>query len=165
MKTQYLYFLYLKTQGRKRLRLRLNPNLSPRALRSLEHALRRALIQTTIKGLPSTTDEDIHKSSPLSEAKPTNPQDTNGIIQLAAKGLSATKPDEGFEVSDPNHNKGKTSSEVEPDTEPLILKTFGEIQIVLKDSEEEIEDESDKEMMSTWMAFGGNTRDLGSFGE
>ncbi|GJV71700.1 hypothetical protein Tco_1491695 [Tanacetum coccineum] len=50
-----------------------------------------------------------------------------------------------FEVSDPDHNKGKTSSEVEPDTEPLLLTTFGEIQALL-DSEDELNDESNEEM-------------------
>ncbi|GKB24048.1 hypothetical protein Tco_0863449 [Tanacetum coccineum] len=37
-----------------------------------------------------------------------------------------------LEVSDPDDNKGKTSSEVEPDIEPLILYTFGEIRDLLK---------------------------------
>nr|GEU42984.1 hypothetical protein [Tanacetum cinerariifolium] len=46
----------------------------------------------------------------------------------------------------PNHNKGKISSEVEPNTEPVILQTFSEIQALLEDSKEDLKDESDKEM-------------------
>nr|GEU90178.1 retrovirus-related Pol polyprotein from transposon TNT 1-94 [Tanacetum cinerariifolium] len=55
----------------------------------------------------------------------------------------ATYLDEGV---DPDHNKGKTSLEVEPDTEPLITQTFGEIQALLADYEEELKDDSDEEM-------------------
>ncbi|GJU69360.1 hypothetical protein Tco_1255619 [Tanacetum coccineum] len=50
-----------------------------------------------------------------------------------------------FEVSDPDQNKGNTSFEVEPDSEPLILTTFGDIQALL-DSEDELKDESNEEM-------------------
>ncbi|GJV51343.1 hypothetical protein Tco_1447084 [Tanacetum coccineum] len=50
-----------------------------------------------------------------------------------------------FEVSDLDQNKCKTSFEVEPDTEPLILTTFGNIQALL-DSEDELNDESNEEM-------------------
>ncbi|GJX72037.1 hypothetical protein Tco_0309208 [Tanacetum coccineum] len=41
-------------------------------------------------------------------------------------------------------NKGKTSSEVEPDTEPLQLQTFADIQAFLL-YEDELEKESDEE--------------------
>ncbi|GJT82033.1 hypothetical protein Tco_1056375 [Tanacetum coccineum] len=46
-----------------------------------------------------------------------------------------------FKVSGPYHNKGNTSSKVEPNTESLILATFCEIQALLKDFEEELKDE------------------------
>nr|GEX34393.1 hypothetical protein [Tanacetum cinerariifolium] len=46
-----------------------------------------------IKGLPSTADEEIRKSTPLSKTKPTDPQDIEGIKQLVIKGLPATNPD------------------------------------------------------------------------
>ncbi|GJY13298.1 hypothetical protein Tco_0382607 [Tanacetum coccineum] len=49
-------------------------------------------------------------------------------------------------MSNLDHNKGKTSSEVDLDTEPLILQIFGEIQALLEDSEEDLKDVSDKEM-------------------
>nr|GEX53854.1 hypothetical protein [Tanacetum cinerariifolium] len=85
--------------------------------------------------------EDIHTSSPLSKVKPINPQDTERNIQPAVKGLPATNPNE-----DLDHNKGKTSSEVEPDIEPFIPQTFGEIQALLEYYEEELKDTSDEEM-------------------
>ncbi|GKB68737.1 hypothetical protein Tco_0930149 [Tanacetum coccineum] len=50
-----------------------------------------------------------------------------------------------FEVSNPDHNKGKISSEVEPDTEPMILQTFDDLQSLL-DLEDELQDESDEEI-------------------
>ncbi|GKB05780.1 hypothetical protein Tco_0833975 [Tanacetum coccineum] len=51
-----------------------------------------------------------------------------------------------FEVSGPNHNKGKISSEVESDTEPVILQTFSEIQALLENSKKDLKDESNEEM-------------------
>ncbi|GKD77166.1 hypothetical protein Tco_1339787 [Tanacetum coccineum] len=107
--------------------------------------------------------QTVTKPKPKSqglEAKPTNPQNTKGHIQFDVKRLPSTNPNEvagtkyqvdqtkstRFEVSDPDHNEGKTSSEVEPDTEPFILNTFREIQALLEDSKEELKDESDEEM-------------------
>ncbi|GJW31295.1 hypothetical protein Tco_0051327 [Tanacetum coccineum] len=49
-------------------------------------------------------------------------------------------------VSDPDHNKGKTSYEVESDVEPLILQTFGDLQALYEDSEDDLKDLSDEEM-------------------
>ncbi|GJR46998.1 hypothetical protein Tco_1315101 [Tanacetum coccineum] len=127
-----------------------------------------------VKGLPSTADEDIRTSTPLSKVKPIYPKDSEGNIHPVDKGLPATHPDKGtrktqplpkgtlidlkdsgsniqltdrgqpstlvtnlsrastkyqvdqtqstrFEVSDPYHNKGKNSSEAEPNTKPFIL--------------------------------------------
>nr|GEW41640.1 hypothetical protein [Tanacetum cinerariifolium] len=144
--------------------------------------------QPAVKGLASTTNEDIRKSPPLSEAKTTDPQDTAGNKQPVVKGFPATHPDEvtrktksllkrtnidpidsgrriqltnevqpstlvtdqlgdgiqdqvdktqstRFEMSDLN-KKGKTSSEVDPDTEPMLLQTFCDLQALL-DSEDE----------------------------
>ncbi|GKC69162.1 hypothetical protein Tco_1115045 [Tanacetum coccineum] len=48
-----------------------------------------------VKGLPSIADEDARKSSPLSKAKTTDPQDTKGNIQPTVMGFPATHPDEG----------------------------------------------------------------------
>ncbi|GKG33732.1 hypothetical protein Tco_0433891, partial [Tanacetum coccineum] len=41
-------------------------------------------------------------------------------------------------------SKGKTSSEVEPDTEPLLLQTFADIQAYLL-SDDELDEEIDEE--------------------
>ncbi|GJU36023.1 hypothetical protein Tco_1184377 [Tanacetum coccineum] len=117
--------------------------------------------QPTVKELPSTANEDICKSSPLSEAKPTDPENIKGNIQPTVKGLPVTNPDEGtyktkplpkgttLNPKDSGRNiqlTDRTSFEVEPDIEPLILTTFGKIQALSKDSEEELKDESDEEM-------------------
>ncbi|GJW63819.1 hypothetical protein Tco_0115703 [Tanacetum coccineum] len=64
------------------------------------------LVQTIIqltkeKGLPSTDDEDIHKSSPLFEAKTTDHQDIEGNKQPVVKGLPSTHPDEGTRKTNP----------------------------------------------------------------
>ncbi|GKE13581.1 hypothetical protein Tco_1417132, partial [Tanacetum coccineum] len=115
--------------------------------------------KTREKKKTQTVTKPKPKSQGL-EAKHTNPQNTKGNIQFDVKGLLATNPNEvagtkyqvdqtkstRFEVSDPDHNEGKTSSEVEPDTEPFILNTFREIQALLEDSKEELKDESDEEM-------------------
>nr|GEU77032.1 retrovirus-related Pol polyprotein from transposon TNT 1-94 [Tanacetum cinerariifolium] len=50
-----------------------------------------------------------------------------------------------FEMSDPNQNKGKTSSEVEPDTKHFLLTTFGNLKALL-DLDDDLKDESDEEM-------------------
>ncbi|GKE24403.1 hypothetical protein Tco_1435915 [Tanacetum coccineum] len=44
------------------------------------------------------------------------------------------------QVSDPDHNKGKTSYEVESDVEPLILQTFGDLQAFYEDSKDDLKD-------------------------
>ncbi|GJX00568.1 hypothetical protein Tco_0184481 [Tanacetum coccineum] len=47
------------------------------------------------------------------------------------------------QVSDLDHNKGKTSYEVESDVEPLILQTFGDLQAFYEDSKDDLKDTSD----------------------
>ncbi|GKD05619.1 hypothetical protein Tco_1180593 [Tanacetum coccineum] len=98
--------------------------------------------------MPSTANEDISKSSPFYEAKPIDPQNTKGSafnlgvdIEDQVDKTQSTR----FEMSDPNQNKSKTSSEVELGTEPLLLTTFADLQALL-DSEDELKDESDEEM-------------------
>ncbi|GJZ22563.1 hypothetical protein Tco_0559602, partial [Tanacetum coccineum] len=51
----------------------------------------------------------------------------------------------GF-VLDPDHNKGKTSHEVEPDADTIILTTVADIQALLIDSEDELKDDSDDDV-------------------
>ncbi|GKB92751.1 hypothetical protein Tco_0965023 [Tanacetum coccineum] len=50
-----------------------------------------------------------------------------------------------FEVSDPGHNKGETSLEVEPDTQPPIL-TFQDFKFLMKDSEDDLKELIDEEV-------------------
>ncbi|GJY44178.1 hypothetical protein Tco_0432391 [Tanacetum coccineum] len=50
-----------------------------------------------------------------------------------------------FEVSDPGHNKGETSLEVEPHTQPPIL-TFQDFEFLMKDSEDDLKELSDEEV-------------------
>ncbi|GKE46990.1 hypothetical protein Tco_1478248, partial [Tanacetum coccineum] len=52
-----------------------------------------------------------------------------------------------FEVSDHDHNKSKTSFEVELDSELLILTIVGDIQALLGDSKDELKIDSDEEML------------------
>ncbi|GKD35067.1 hypothetical protein Tco_1250576, partial [Tanacetum coccineum] len=51
-----------------------------------------------------------------------------------------------FEVSVSDQNKGKTSSEVEPDTETLLLTTVANIQALLGDYKDELKDDSENEV-------------------
>ncbi|GJW32950.1 retrovirus-related pol polyprotein from transposon TNT 1-94 [Tanacetum coccineum] len=84
------------------------------------------------KGFHSPLDEGTRSSKPLCEGKPTDPKDWEGNKQLVDMRLPATHPDEG-----------KTSFEVEPDTETLLLTIVADIQALLEDSEEELKDASD----------------------
>ncbi|GJV40426.1 hypothetical protein Tco_1418866 [Tanacetum coccineum] len=77
-------------------------------------------------------------SKPLPEGKSTDPKDLKGNTQPVDMGLPVNHPDE-----DPDHNKGKTSSEVDPDTKTLLLTTVTDIQALLGDSEEELKNASD----------------------
>nr|GEU77598.1 retrovirus-related Pol polyprotein from transposon TNT 1-94 [Tanacetum cinerariifolium] len=52
-----------------------------------------------------------------------------------------------FEVSNPDYNKGKTSYEVKPDTDTLILTIFADIQALLGDYEDELKDDSNEELL------------------
>nr|GEV31948.1 probable inactive receptor kinase At5g10020 [Tanacetum cinerariifolium] len=100
-------------------------------------------------------DEDTRKTQPLSEGTNFDLK-TQGEIQPEALVTDLSGPgtkyqvdqtqSTRFEVSDPDHNKGKTSSEVEPNTEPLLLATVGDIQALLGDSKDDLKDESDEEM-------------------
>ncbi|GJR57924.1 hypothetical protein Tco_1500086 [Tanacetum coccineum] len=97
-------------------------------------------IHPTNKGLPATNpDEGTRKSQPLLEGTTIDPKDSEGNTQPADKGLPSM-------VSDPDHNKEKTSSEVEPNTDHIILQTYGDLHMLIKDSEDELQDISDEEI-------------------
>ncbi|GJW36927.1 hypothetical protein Tco_0059847 [Tanacetum coccineum] len=122
-------------------------------------------IQLASTGLPSILDEGTHKSQPLPEGPATHPKDSGGNIQPFDRDLTSTTFAEGTAKTMPRtgakyqmdetqstrlryrsltKNKGKTSSEVEPDTEALQLQTFVDVQAFLI-SEDELDIESDEE--------------------
>ncbi|GJQ91032.1 hypothetical protein Tco_0002171 [Tanacetum coccineum] len=120
-------------------------------------------LHLTVKGLPATRlDEGIRTSLPLLKGTPTGPKDSGRTIQLTDRGIPFTTSfDQSgssinyqvdttqstrFKMSDPDQNKGKTSSKVEPDTEPPLLQTFGDYQTLLDDSKDDLKDLSDEEM-------------------
>ncbi|GJU18010.1 hypothetical protein Tco_1145976 [Tanacetum coccineum] len=110
-------------------------------------------------GLPAThPDEGISKTKPLPEGTNIDPTDSERLKPLADKdsstplvtALSRTDAkyqmeethSSRFEVSVPNQHQGKTSFEVELDTETLLLTTAADIQALLEDSEGELKDDS-----------------------
>ncbi|GKA97810.1 hypothetical protein Tco_0825704 [Tanacetum coccineum] len=125
------------------------------------------------EGLPSTLDEGTRKSKPLPKSTATHPKDSRGNKQPLDRDITSMIPDEGTAktmprpegslgdkdsrgniphadmepihtpVADPS-GTSKTSSEVEPDTKPLQLHTFTNIQAFLL-FEDELEKESDEE--------------------
>ncbi|GJY21730.1 hypothetical protein Tco_0394296 [Tanacetum coccineum] len=99
--------------------------------------------QPAVKGFHSPLDEGTRTSKPLLEGKMNDLKDSKGNKQLADMGLLATHPDDG-----PDHNKGKNSSEVEPNTETLLLTTVADIQALLEDFEDELKDASDDDSPS-----------------
>ncbi|GJT32224.1 retrovirus-related pol polyprotein from transposon TNT 1-94 [Tanacetum coccineum] len=105
-------------------------------------------VQATIippsKKVPMEDSDKTHsgtrKSNPLPKGKTTDAKDPEENKQPIGIGPPSTHPDDGadtkyqvdktqstrFEVSDPDYNKGKTSSKVEPDTDTLILTTVAD---------------------------------------
>ncbi|GJV17485.1 hypothetical protein Tco_1362808 [Tanacetum coccineum] len=129
-------------------------------------------IQLASTGLPSTLDEGTRKSKPLPEGTAKTTPHPEG--SLGDKDSGGNIPPADIEpihtpVADPSgtgakyqvdetqstrlryrsltKNEGTTSSDVEPDTEPLHLQTFADIQAYLL-SEDELEKESDDEEQS-----------------
>nr|GFA13988.1 hypothetical protein [Tanacetum cinerariifolium] len=113
------------------------------------------------------------KSQPLPIGKATYPKDSKGNIQPLDRDITSTTPNEGMAKTTPRPDgsledkdsgetippvdiepihttvadplgTGKTSSEVEPDNEPLQLQTFADIQAFLL-SQDELDKERDKE--------------------
>nr|GEV44015.1 putative ribonuclease H-like domain-containing protein [Tanacetum cinerariifolium] len=108
--------------------------------------------QPTVKGFPAThPDEGTRKTKYLLKRTNINPIDSGRHIQLTNEVQPLTLVTDqlgdgiqdqvdktqstGFEMSDLN-KKGKTSSEVDSDTEPMLLQTFCDLQALL-DSEDE----------------------------
>nr|GEV56165.1 ribonuclease H-like domain-containing protein [Tanacetum cinerariifolium] len=114
--------------------------------------------QLTGMGSPSThPDDGTSKSQPLPEGTSIDPKDSRRNTQLANRGQpkalvidlsgAGTKyhvdqtQSTRFEVSDPDHNKGTTSS----DTDTMILIIVAKA--LLRGSEDELKDDSDEEML------------------
>ncbi|GJR81408.1 retrovirus-related pol polyprotein from transposon TNT 1-94 [Tanacetum coccineum] len=68
------------------------------------------------------------------------PKTKREIKKLADMGLLSTHSDE-----DPDHNKGKSSSEVKSDTKPMLLTTIADIQTLLGDFEDELKNEREEQ--------------------
>ncbi|GKA45645.1 hypothetical protein Tco_0738441, partial [Tanacetum coccineum] len=122
--------------------------------------------QLTGTKLPSTQlDEGTRKSQLLPEGTTTDPKDSKGNVQPADKGLSSMVSDEGTVktmplLEGPHGDKDLegfkppadmeplttpvTSSEVEPDSKTLQLKTFVDVQALLL-SDDEMVQESDED--------------------
>ncbi|GKB31198.1 hypothetical protein Tco_0870599 [Tanacetum coccineum] len=112
---------------------------------------------------PSTHPNDgTSKTQPLPEGTNIDSKHSGRNTQLANRGQpKALVTDQsgvdteyqmdptqstGF-VSDPNYNKGNTSSEVDPDTDTLILTIVADIQALLGDFKDELKDFSDEKML------------------
>ncbi|GJW90017.1 hypothetical protein Tco_0167570 [Tanacetum coccineum] len=79
----------------------------------------------------------------------TDPQDIEGNKQPDVMGFPTT-----------HHDEGKTSSEVEPDTETLLLTIVADIQSLLGDSDDELKyDSDDEEPFSTEYQFTSPKKD------
>nr|GEZ60651.1 hypothetical protein [Tanacetum cinerariifolium] len=128
-------------------------------------------IQLAVKGFHSPLDEDIRKSQPFPESKPTDPKDSGGNDQPVDKGLPSTVLDEGTgkttplsegpcedkdlerlkpltdmeSQTSPVTNFSRTSSEVKPDTQTLLLTTTADVQALLL-SDDELDEESDNDV-------------------
>ncbi|GJT28691.1 hypothetical protein Tco_0908966 [Tanacetum coccineum] len=101
-------------------------------------------IQLASMGLHLTLDEGTRKSQPLLESTTIDPKDLMGNKQPIDTGLPSMTSNEGTAKTTP----------LEPDTEPLQLQTFADVQAFLL-SEYELDKESDKEEVlaagRTWM--------------
>ncbi|GJT39053.1 hypothetical protein Tco_0938918 [Tanacetum coccineum] len=104
------------------------------------------------------THEGTRKSQLLPEGKTTDTKDSEGNDQPTSKGLPSTASKDviadaehdvgqtqstGFKVLIPNQNKGKTSFEVESDTQTLLLTTTADVQALLLSEDELIKESED----------------------
>ncbi|GJX93372.1 hypothetical protein Tco_0347958 [Tanacetum coccineum] len=95
-------------------------------------------------GFPSSSlDEGIRKSQLLLKGKTTNPKDSGGNDQPTDKVLPSTVSDEGTGKTKPFYQKGHTSSEVELNTQTLLLIITADVQDLLMSDDELIEESDD----------------------
>ncbi|GJX93375.1 hypothetical protein Tco_0347961 [Tanacetum coccineum] len=101
-------------------------------LRSSKRGL--CCIDAEEKGFHSPLDEGTRSSNPLRKGKPTDAKDPEGNMQPAGLGLPSTSLDEGIR---------KTSSEVELNTQTLLLIIAADVQDLLLSDDELIEESDD----------------------
>ncbi|GJT46376.1 hypothetical protein Tco_0955091 [Tanacetum coccineum] len=124
-------------------------------------------IQLASTGLPSTLNEGTHKSKPLPEGTVTHPKDLGRNIQTLNMDLTSMNSDEGMAKTTPRLKGSLRDKDsggnippadikpihttivdpsmlMDPDTEPLKLQTFADVQVFLL-SKDELDKESDKE--------------------
>ncbi|GJZ14545.1 hypothetical protein Tco_0550222 [Tanacetum coccineum] len=122
-----------------------------------------SLIQTTLKLThEKEPSEATDTSQSVSSGHVPSPQDTKGNIQPAVTGPHNSPPKnengkskllpkaqntdpQDSEVADPDHNKGKTSSEVELDTQPPI-QSFKDFKFLMEDFKVDLKELSDEEV-------------------
>ncbi|GJT53572.1 hypothetical protein Tco_0988626 [Tanacetum coccineum] len=103
-------------KGRRSLKLCLNPNQRHRALRLLEHSLKRG------------KDSEGNKYPADMGLPATHPDEVTALLGTNAKYQVDKTQSTRFEVSVPDQNKGKTSYEVEPHADTIILTIVVDIQ-------------------------------------
>ncbi|GKC49880.1 hypothetical protein Tco_1072625 [Tanacetum coccineum] len=86
-------------------------------------------------------DDGTSKTHPLPEGTNIDPKDSGRNTQLADRGQPKAL------VINLSGAGTKRSSEVESNTDTMILTTVADIQALLGDSEDELKDDSDEEML------------------
>ncbi|GJU31206.1 hypothetical protein Tco_1174795 [Tanacetum coccineum] len=116
---------------------------------------------TDIESAATHPDYGIRKSKLLPEGTLSEPKDLGRNIQLTDRGMPSTNvtyqsrsdtkyqvdntQSTQFEVLDPNHKKDKTSSEVEPDTQPPF-QSLHDFEFLMEDSEDDPKELSNEEV-------------------
>ncbi|GJS86080.1 hypothetical protein Tco_0752621 [Tanacetum coccineum] len=167
-KSQTLASTLLKSQGLEASEALSKKRKQPKSKRSPTETKESPPKPTEVRyGLLSHNSiEGTHQSKPLPEGTATHPKDSGGNKQpldrditstTSNKGTAKTTPrpegslrdkDSGGNIlnvdMEPIHTSCKTSSEVDPDTEPLKLQTYADIQAFLL-SDDELDKDSDEE--------------------
>ncbi|GJU84621.1 hypothetical protein Tco_1292167 [Tanacetum coccineum] len=99
--------------------------------------------KTTSRREGSLGDKDLGGNIPPADMEPIHPTVAD-LSRTGAKYQVDETQSTRLRYQSLTKNKGKTSSEVDPDTEPLQLQTFADVQAFLL-SEDELDKESDEE--------------------
>ncbi|GJU81712.1 hypothetical protein Tco_1284077 [Tanacetum coccineum] len=98
--------------------------------------------QTVSQPKPKTQGPKASGVLPKKRNKP----NTQKTLVVQATETPPTEKSTRFEVSVPDQNKGKTSSEVKPDTQTLLLTIVADIQALLVDYEDELQADSEDDV-------------------